>query len=121
MVCNNSSIYHDRNCPSYKNNVLKGTSAVPPKQLMFTSDELNLLSKSLEVCKYFIGKNQNLYQNPQDIIKELSIASNIINARQNNNNNKSNLKGASSNKNNICNETKIQSLQNILKQFNLIQ
>ena len=41
---------------------------------------------------------------------------NIINARQNNNN-KSNLKGASSV---ICNETKIQSLQNILKQFNLI-
>ena len=117
MVCKNSN--HSPHCPSYKNNALKGASAVnQPKQLMFNSSELNLLSKSLEVCRYFITKNQSQYQNPQDIVNEISILLvNIINARQNNNN-KSNLKGASSV---ICNETKIQSLQNILKQFNLIQ
>lgn len=115
MVCKNSN--HSPHCPSYKNNALKGASAVnQPKQLMFNSSELNLLSKSLEVCRYFITKNQSQYQNPKDIVNEISISMNIINARQNNNN-KSNLKEASSV---ICNETKIQSLQNILKQFNLI-
>ena len=114
MVCNNSN-HHSPHCPNYKNNKLKGASAVPPKQLLFTESELNLLDKSLEICRYFITENQNLYQNPEDILKELSIASNIVNARQSNI--KSNLNGASSK--NICNEKKIQSLQNLLKQFNL--
>ena len=88
MVCINS-IHHDLNCPYHKSkniNALKGASAVnQPKQLEFNQSEVNLLSKSLEVCRYFIGKNQNLYQNPQDILSELSTSINIINARQNNN------------------------------------
>ena len=78
----------------------------------------------MELCKYVVGKYQAQYQNQnlQDFIKELTTAINILNARRGGggqNNNKSNLKG-SSHKNKICNETKIQSLQNLFKQFNLI-
>jgi hypothetical protein len=116
LVCN--SFNHSPHCPRYRNNALKGASNVnQPKQLMFNSSEVNILSKSLEICKYYIGKNQAQFQN-QDILNEISTSISIISARQNKNNS-SNLKGASSNKNKICNETKRQSLQNILKLFNL--
>jgi hypothetical protein len=75
LVCNNFN--HSHYCPSYKNNALKGASASavnqqPTKQLLFSSDELNLLGKSLEVCKYFIGKNQNLYENPEEHSKRIN-------------------------------------------------
>ena len=119
MICYHS--INDIPCPYSK---LKGASATTtvqqqpqPKQLLFTESELNLLSKSLEMCTYFITKNKNLYQNPQDILNEILTSMNIIKTRQNNNV-KSNLKGASSSVIS-CNEKKIQSLQNILKLFNL--
>jgi hypothetical protein len=116
LVCNNSSIHHDRNCPSHKNNALKGASNVnqQPTQLVFNQSEVNILGKSLESLRNFVIKNQSQYQNPQDIIKELTTAHNILSARRQNNNNKSNLKGAS----NICNKKEY--LTDLLKQFNLI-
>jgi hypothetical protein len=115
------------------------------KQYTFNPDEVNFLGKSLEVCRYFIGKNQNLYQNTQDIMKELNTANNIISARtkQNKQNEQSlkgassldnirkmvgltsnesllNLKGASDStpQNNIC--SKKEHLKDLLEQFNLI-
>jgi hypothetical protein len=113
LVCNNS--IHSIHCPNFNNTLaLKGASAVvnnQPKQYVFNQNECDLLAKSLELCRYFIGKNQAQYQNPKDILNELSTSINIINARQNNN---SNLKGAS----NICN--KKEHLTDLLKQFNLI-
>ena len=76
MTCNNS-IHHDLNCPdSYNNNSLKCASAVvnqQQKQFVFNQQEVNILSKSLEVCKFYITKNKNQYQNPQDILKELTM------------------------------------------------
>jgi hypothetical protein len=144
LVCNNS--IHSINCKYHNNNALKG-AAQQPKQLVFNKSELNIVSKTLELCRYFIGKNQNQYQNPQDILKELSTSINILSARrQNNNNSGSNLKGASDNpfksldnirnmvglgdnkvgtqlkgassNNNIC--SKKEHLKDLLKQFNLI-
>ena len=116
MVCKNFN--HSVNCPSYRNNALKGASAVnqqqQQKQFVFNQQEVNILDKSLKVCQFYITKHKNQYQNnPQDILNELSTSINILSARKNN---KSNLKGASQ----ICNETKIQSLKNLLKQYNLI-
>jgi hypothetical protein len=102
LVCNNFSIHPSINCPSPKNHSLKG-AAQQPKQLVFNKSELNIVSKTLEICRYFIGKNQKQYQNSQDMVNEISTSINILNARQNN---KSNLKGASSYKNKICNELK---------------
>ena len=55
------------------------------------------------------------YQNPEDIIKELTIASNILSVRQNNNNS-SNLKGASLNNN----TNPFKALDNIRRMFGLV-
>ena len=99
MTCNNS--IHDLNCPdSYNNNSLKGASAVvnqQQKQFVFNQQEVNILSKSLEVCQFYITKNQAQFQQSQDIINELITASNILNARRQNkqNQNQQSLKGAS--------------------------
>ena len=110
MTCNNS-IHHDLNCPdSYNNNALKSASASATasisavnqqqqKQLLvFNQQEVNILDKSLKACQFYITKNKNQYQNPQDIIKELTTASNIVNARRQKNKqnqNQQSLKGAS--------------------------
>ena len=51
MVCKDFN-HHDRNCPSYRNNALKGTSNVnQPKQLLFSKEEFD------ELEKYCIGEN----------------------------------------------------------------
>lgn len=57
MVCNNS-IYHDRNCPDYKNNKLKGAAEAvnqqQPKYLIFNHSEVQILAKILEICRLYI-------------------------------------------------------------------
>lgn len=120
MVCNNS-IYHDRNCPDYKNNKLKGAAEAvnqqQPKYLIFNHSEVQILAKILEICRLYINKNSSLFQQPQDIINDISTSINIINSKQNID---PKLKGASSNKNKICNETKIQSLIDIKNLLRLI-
>ena len=65
-------------------------------------------------------KNKNQYQNPQDIIKELTTASNILSARQNTQNQnqqstKTNLKGASL----VEDINPFKSFDNIRKMFGL--
>jgi hypothetical protein len=116
LVCNSSN--HSKHCPSYNYNNLKGASvaAQQTKQLAFNQSEINLLSKSLELCRYFITRNATQFQQSKDILNDINSAISIISARQNNNNN-SNLKGASSN-NNIC--TKKEHLKDLLRLFNLI-
>ena len=119
LVCYHS--INDIPCPHSK---LKGASAVAttavnqqPKQFVFNSNEVQILAKVFEICRIYVNKNSSLFQQPQDILNKLSKSIDIINTRQNNNKNnkESNLKGASSV---ICNETKIQSLKNIIKLFN---
>ena len=121
MTCNNSFIHHDRKCPDYNNNALKGASAVAtavnqqPKQFVFNSNEVQILAKVLEICRLYINKNSSLFQQPQDIINDISTSIDIINTRQNKNNNKeANLKGASD-----INTNPFKSFDNILKMFGL--
>ena len=115
--------YHTINdipCPGK----LKGASNVnqqqqqpTTKQYTFNSEEVGFLDKSLESLRYFIIKNQSQYQNPQDIIKELTTTSNILSARRQNKQNQqstnTNLKGASDNVN------PFKSLDNIRKMVGL--
>ena len=115
MICN--SFNHSPYCPSYKNSALKGASATttkvqqqqPPKQLMFNQSELNLLGKSLEACKFFITKNQQMFQQPNnDILNEINQSLKILKPRNSNS-----LKGAS-----VCNNP-YKSLDNIRKMVGL--
>jgi hypothetical protein len=85
LVCNSN--YHSPSCPSYKNNSLKGASEInnQPKQLLkFHESEINLLNKSLELCRYFIGKTQAQYQNPADILKDIDSAITVLEAHKSN-------------------------------------
>lgn len=113
MICNSST--HDKNCTSYKNNVLKGASAItknsPKKILTFDSNEVQLISKVLEIGIFYISKNQNQFQQPvEDILSNINQSLQILN-RSNNS-----LKGASAN---ISDCQQQQALKNILKLFNL--
>jgi hypothetical protein len=109
LVCNNSNNRHDINCPNYRDNALKSASNVnQQKQLIFNQSEIKLINNALKISDFFIKNNSHLYQNQQDILKEISIASNILSARKNNS-----VKGASQ----ICDKT--QSLINIKNMFGL--
>lgn len=117
MICNNPN--HDKSCPNYKYNnslSLKGASAAVNNQskqlLVFNQSEVSIISKVLEISRSYLTNNKDQFQQTEDILNEITTAGNILSARSNNN--KSNLKGAS-----VCNETKIKSLQNIRKLFNL--
>lgn len=126
MTCNNS--IHDLNCPdSYNNNALKSASASAAinqqqKQFVFNQQEVNILDKSLKACKFYITKNQAQFQQSQDIIKELTTESSILNSRQNTKNQNqqsTKLKGASSLVVEDNNNNPFKSLDNIFKMFGL--
>ena len=135
MICNNSFIHHDRNCPDYKNNALKGasistTAAVnqQPKQFVFNSNEVQILTKVFEICRLYVNKNSSLFQQPQDILNKLSKSiDNIQSRRQNNNQNQqptntntnTKLKGASLLEEDINNNNPFKPLNNILKMVGL--
>ena len=102
MICNNT--FHDKNCPSY-NNALKGASAQqqPNKQLMFNSSEVQILSKTLEICKLYV--NNNSFQS-KDILNELNQSLKILKPGMNQ------LKGASS-ISNICPKQTLRNIKNL--------
>ena len=117
MVCNNSSIHHDRNCPDYNNNNnnLKGASSSAAAfqqkatKIAFPPTELLLISKSLEIAKFYITRNSEQFQQPQEILSKVEKALNIISKQIPTN---QSLKGGSSN---ICPNTKKEHLKELLK------
>lgn len=92
MICNSN--YHSKSCPSYRYNALKGASAMinnnqskqqqGPKKHMFQQLEVDRISKVLEIGKFYINKNKDLFQQPKDILTDIDSALSILNARKNN-------------------------------------
>ena len=76
---------------------------------MFHQNEVQIIQKVLEICRLYVSKNQNQFQNPKDIVNEVNQSLQILKP-----NNSSSLKGASSS--NICPK---QTLKNIRKMFGL--
>ena len=113
MICKNT--IHSINCPSYKNNSLKGTSVVVSnnnynnknnlRKYIFDINEVSILSIVLEISKLYITKNSSLFQS-NDILKEVNESLKILKPGMNQ------LKGASS----ICPK---QVLMNIRNMFGL--
>lgn len=85
MVCNSHN-NHSPSCPSYKNNSLKGASAVnnQSKKLMFFSKEIDIISKILEISRFYITKNKDQFQQPKDILKDVNSAMSLLDGRKNN-------------------------------------
>jgi hypothetical protein len=108
LICKSS--IHDKSCPSYRNNQLKGASAAinnsTTKKLTFNDKEVQLISKVLELSRYYIKDLQN-----QDMILKINKSLQIWNKGGNNQ-----LKGAS---NSVCEKTKYESLINIRNLFGL--
>lgn len=113
--------YHTINnipCPHSKLK-LKGASAsgtavnnkqqYSDKKLVFNQNELSILSKVLEVCRYYITKNKDQFQSTENILQEINQSLQILKPGNSNQ-----LKGASA-----CNK-KQDHLKDILKLFNLI-
>ena len=65
---------HGNQCPYFHNdNRLKGASAInnnnknnSPKLLTFNKSEIALISKCIELIRYYITKNKNQFQSPND-------------------------------------------------------
>ena len=128
MTC--KSFNHDINCKYHNNNALKSASTAinqqQPKQLIFNQSEVNILGKSLQICRQIITKNQAQYQqNPKDILNEISTSINILSTRRQNKQNQQStntntkLKGASSLVVEDNNNNPFKSLDNIFKMFGL--
>lgn len=78
LICNSNS--HDKNCPSYTDNRLKGASAVVQQNPTFSQGEISILEKVLRICQLYL-KNNNFQNN--DISKDILSAMNILSARRN--------------------------------------
>jgi hypothetical protein len=93
-------------------NALKGASAMNQQQFIFPQTELSLLSKSLELSKFYIERNKEQFQDSQDMIQKINSAINIISTKQSKNKQQS-IKGASA-------MNGFQSLVNIRQRFGLV-
>ena len=75
LICNSNS--HSKFCPEYRrDNRLKGTSN--PKIHSFNLTEINILSKTLEIMRYYIANNKDRFQQTNDFLNEINQALGII-------------------------------------------
>ncbi len=76
MTCNSSD--HSPSCPEYRNNSLKGASAIP-KTYSFNLNDISILEGVLKIGRFFVKD-----QNKTDLLKDIDSAINILSARKNN-------------------------------------
>jgi hypothetical protein len=99
----------------------KGASSITSMNQMFSfpETEISLVNKTLEIVRFYITNNQELFQDPQDLLQKVEKGINIISSKTGASTTAT--KGASSNNNNsnnIC-PNKIQSLKNLLELFSI--
>jgi len=88
LICNNNN--HSIYCPNYKNSLalaLKGASEVnnqSKQQLKFHKREIDILSKVIEIGRFYITKNKDQFQQPKDLLEDINSAMSILEARKNN-------------------------------------
>jgi len=120
LICNNPN--HDINCKYHNNNNLKGASSAAFQQparggrtaptISFPQTEINLVHNSLKIIQFYITRNPEQFQQPQDMLQRVEKAINIISKQLPAQSQQ--LKGAS---NNICPNTKKEHLKELLKMF----
>jgi hypothetical protein len=77
MIC-----YHSINGITNSNN-LKGASTNQQQQFIFPTNELSLLTKSLELSKFYIERNKDQFQDPNDMLQKINQGINIISSKTN--------------------------------------
>ena len=92
-----------------------------PTIISFPQTEINLVNSALKIARFYISKNPQLFQQPDNILSEVENGINIISAKtttKNQNSSSAATKGASSDINNN-NSYRYQSLVNINKMLGL--
>ena len=97
-------------------NNLKGASVVQNNNdISIPSIQVDLLANVLNIAGFYITRNPQQFQQPQEILRKVTEAFNIISSKKPKNNNNQ-LKGASTN-NNICSNKKKEHLKDLLNMF----
>lgn len=114
MVC-----YHSINSGSNLKGagIIRGPQARQIRQtITFPQTEISLVSKSLEILRFYISKNQEQFQQPENMLQKINQAIEIISTKTT----AAATKGASNNNNNnnnICH--KKEHLKELLNMFHL--
>jgi hypothetical protein len=103
---------------------LKGASAITStnqKSISIPSNEVDLIKNVLNIAGFYVTRNPQQFQQPEEILRKLTEAWNIISTtttkQENNNINNSSLKGASNK--NICPNKKKEHFKELLNMFHL--
>ena len=94
---------------------------IQQQKLLFPQNEISLISKSLELCRFYVTKNSQLFQQPEDILEKVNQALSIISSssKSNNNNSKNQEEEQSSYKTKVASDNRYQNLVNIRNMFGL--
>jgi|SRR5215204_1231976 len=108
---------------------LKGASAITStnqKSISIPSNEVDLIKNVLNIAGFYVTRNPQQFQQPEEILRKLTEAFYIISTptttkKENNiNNNNNSLKGASNKNNNkVCNNKKKEHLKELLNMFHI--
>ena len=98
-------------------NGLKGASIKTTDKsiISFPQTEINLVHNSLKIIQFYITRNPQIFQQPEEVLRKVTKAIDIISEK--NPSPQQSLKSASSN--NICPNTKREHLKELLNMFRL--
>jgi hypothetical protein len=99
---------------------LKGASVIQQSTLSFPPTEISLLSKSLELSKFYIERNKDQFQDSQDMIQKINSAINIISSKTNNKNNQQSQQSVKGSSDITRNNDGYRNLVNIRQRFGLV-
>ena len=74
-------------------------SSTTKRRILFPQTDLDLVSKSLELSKFYVTKNSQLYQQPQDILQKINQALSIISSSSSSSSKSNNSKSNTTNNN----------------------
>ena len=126
-----NGIDHNINNNNNNNNellALKGASSTTttitsktPKSIPLSSTEADLIRNIINIAGFYVTRNLQVFQQPEEIIRKLTEAFYILaTPTTNENNNNNSLKGASNKNNNkVCNNIKKEHFKELLNMFHL--
>lgn len=87
--------------------------------ITFPQTEINLVNKSLEIARFYITRNPQQFQQPQDMLQKVNQAIEIISTKTNSVATKGASQTNNNNNNNICSNKKKEHLKQLLNMFSL--
>ncbi len=126
--CLNGIDYNINNNNNNELLALKGASSTTttitsktPKSIALSSTEADLIRNVINIAGFYVTRNPQVFQQPEEIIRKLTEAFYILlpTTNKENNNNNNSLKGASNKNNTICPNKKKEHFKELLNMFHL--